>query len=123
MRRGGESMKKQALGATIIFALLLLAVPAAWADSSVNFPDGSFSLVVNLGGGVHGNIFWDLPGDKDLFTHHVDFLGNLAFLSLVGFTSGVAYWADFRGTVGGQFLFDVFVTQGGSFFFVGQLLL
>lgn len=39
-------MKKQALGATIIFALLLLlAVPAAWADSSVTYPDGSLSIV------------------------------------------------------------------------------
>lgn len=116
-------MKRQALGATIIFALLLLAVPAAWADSSVTYPDGSLSIVQDLGGGIHAHIFVDVPGDFDLFTHHVNTFGNFVFLNLRGFQGGVAYWADFRGTVGGQLLFDVFVTQGSGFFFVGQLLL
>lgn len=121
--RKGEAMKRQALGATIIFALLLLAVPAAWTDSGVTYPDGSLSFVFDLGGGIHANAFWDIPGDSDLFTHHVNTFGNLVFLPLRGFTSGVAYWADFRGFVGSRFLFDVYVTQGSSFFFVGQLLL
>ena len=116
-------MKRQALGATIIFALLLLAVPAAWANSSVTYPDGSLVIVQDLGGGIHANISWDIPGDNDIFTHHVDTFGDLVFLSLEGFPSGVAYWVDFRGTVGSQLLFDVYATQGGSFFFVGQLLL
>lgn len=65
----------------------------------------------------------DVPGDFDLFTHHVNTFGNLVFLSLQGFPSGFAYWADFRGTVGSRLLFDVFVNQGSGFFFVSQLLL
>ena len=117
-------MKRQALGATIIIALLLLAVPAAWADSFINYPDGSFSQVQDLGGGIHANIFVDVPGDFDIFTHHVDFFGNLVFLSLQGFPSGFAFWGDFRGTTfSGRLLFDIYVTRGVGFFFVGQLLL
>ena len=117
-------MKRQALGATIIFALLLLAVPAAWADSSVTYPDNSFSLVQNPGGGgIIAFIFVDVPGDFDIFVHSVNRFGNLVFVSLEGFPAGLAYWADFKGTVSGRLLFDVFVFQGSSFFFVGQLLL
>jgi hypothetical protein len=126
MRRGGEAMKRQALGATIVFALLLWAVPVAWADSFINYPDGTLSIVQNLGGGIHAHISVDFPGDVDLFTHHVNTFGNLVFLSLEGFTSGLAYWGDFRGTTfSGRLLFDIYVFQGdvGGFFFVGQIQL
>ena len=116
-------MKRQALGATIIFALLFLEVPAAWADSFVNYPDGSFSQVLDLGGGIHAYIFVDFPGDTDIFVHSVNTFGNFASVTLRGFPAGFAYWADFKGTVSGRLLFDVFVFQGSSFFFVGQLLL
>lgn len=117
------AVKGQALAASAVFVLLLLAVPAAWADSSVTYPDRSISIVWNLGGGVHVNIFWDIPGDNDIFVHNVNFFGNFVSLSVAGFPSGLAYWCDFRGLVGPQMLFDVWVNQGFGFFFVGQLTL
>ena len=123
MARKGGAMKNLILGAAIISALLLLAVPAVWADSSVTYPDSSFSQVIDLGGGIHANIFFDFAGDNDIFTHHVNTFGNFWFLSLAGFPSGLAYWADFRGFFGSRMLFDVWVNQGFGFFFVGQLQL
>ena len=117
--------KSLLLVALVAIFLLVSAVPDARADSSVGFPDGSFSIAIALGGGVVVFLFFDFAGsgDLDIFTHHVNSFGNLVFVSLAGLPSGLAYWLDFRGPVGSRLLYDVFTTTGGPFFFVGQILL
>jgi len=109
-----------------VFIVVFLSAPShgsAQFSSTVVYPDGSQSLNQNLGFGINASIFFDLAGDFDIFTHHTNAIGGFTTLSLQGFPAGIAYFLDFLGTVNTRLLFDVFVTTGGSFFFVGQLLL
>ncbi len=109
-----------------VFIVVFLSAPShgsAQFSSSLFYPDGSQSLNQNLGSGINASIFFDRAGDFDIFTHHTNAIGDFTTLSLEGFPAGIAYFLNFLGTVDTQLLFDVFVTTGGSFFFVGQLLL
>ena len=117
-------MKMQTLRAILISGFLFCAVPSASADSKVTYPDGSIHQSLNLGGGVLVNLFFDIPGDFDLFTHHVNSSGNLVSgVSIAGLAPGFAYWLDFLGTSNSQLVSDVYAYEASGSFYVGQLLL
>ena len=73
----------------------------AAADSTVNYPDGSSSLAVNLGSGLHAFVFFDNPGDGDVFIHPIDFVANLLPVTLNNTFNAFAFWLDFEGFNGG----------------------
>ena len=111
------------VGVFLVTFLSAVSLASAQFSSQVTYPDGSISLNQNLGFGINAHIFFDVPGDFDIFTHHTGPAGLFTPLALRGFPAGFAYWLNFLGTVGGRLLFDVFLTTGGGFFFVGQFLL
>jgi hypothetical protein len=109
-----------------VFLAVFLSSPShgsAQFSSVVTYPDGSESFNQNLGSGINATIFYDIPGDFDIFTHHTNSIGGFATLSLRGFPAGIGYWLNFLGTISAGLLYDVYVSTGGSFFFVGQLVL
>jgi hypothetical protein len=64
-------------------------------------------------------VFWDMPGDFDIFTFHADGFNDPLPVSVGGLPVGLAYFLDFRGTDAfDRLVYDVFITRGGSFFFV-----
>ena len=106
--------------AAMIAFLFAIASPAS-ADFTVVFPDGTEGIELNLGFGLHAVVFWDIPGDFDIFTLHANAVGNPLSASLGGLPSGIAYWLNFLGTDQfGRSVFDVFVktSLGGGFFFL-----
>lgn len=116
-------MRRAMVFATAVVVALLfgMATPAS-ADFTVTYPDGSLGIAISLGFGLHGAVFWDIPGDFDIFTFHANAAGNPLFATLGGLPAGVAYWLNFLGTDAlGRAVFDVFVTQGGGFFLVTRI--
>ena len=118
-------MKRILLMLPLISILFFAGTPAK-ADFSLGYPDNSFALVQAIGGTGHAFIFADFStfGDDDIFTLHTNHSSFPLSASLVGFSSGIGYYLDFRFVnVSGFFVYDVFATQGGSFFFVGTFFL
>ena len=106
--------------AAMIAFLFGIASPAS-ADFTVVFPDNSLGIEINLGFGRHAAVFWDIPGDFDIFTFQANEVSNPLSAVLLGGTSGIAFWLDFAGTDQfGRFVFDVYVktSLGSGFFFV-----
>ena len=115
-------MKANVVCAALMTALLLGIAPPASADFSVVFPDQSQGIELNLGFGLHAAVFWDIPGDFDIFTFHANAVGGSLLASFEGFPFGIAYWLNFLGTDRfGRFVFEVFVktSLGSGFFSVG----
>jgi hypothetical protein len=86
----------------LVALCVVIGVGTAAADSRVNYVDGSVSQVFNLGGGQHAFVFFDNPGDGDIFIHPVNFSADLLSVSLNNFNA-FAIWLDFEGPAG-QFL-------------------
>ena len=116
-------MKGKVVFVAAMIALLFGIASPASADFTVTYPDGSLGIEINLGFGLHAAVFWDIPGDFDIFTFHADAVGDPLFVSFFGgFPSGLAYWLNFLGRdIFGRAVFDVFATRGGSFFFVTRI--
>ena len=118
-------MTAKVVCAAVMIVLLFGIAPPASADFTVVFPDGSQGIELNLGFGLHAAVFWDIPGDFDIFTFHANAVGGPLLATLIGgFPSGIAYWLNFVGTDQfGRLVYDVFVKNslGGGFFFVGQI--
>ena len=115
-------MKGKAVCVAALIALLLGATVPASADFTIVFPDGSRGIELNAGFGLHAAVFWDIPGDFDIFTFHANAVSSPLTASVGGLPFGIAYWLNFLGTDQfGRFVFDVFVktSLGGGFFFVG----
>ena len=103
------------LVASLIVALgILVSVGPAAADSNLTYPDGTTSLVVNLGGGQHAFVLFDNPGDRDIFVHPVDFGSNLLFVTLNQSFNGYGIWLDFEGTNQGFLQYGVYTCNGSS---------
>ena len=106
-------MRTNLLVSLFIALCVLIGVgPAAATD--VTYPDGSFSQVFNLGNGAHAFVFFDNPGDHDIFVHPVDFSTNLFQVSLNNTFIGFALWLDFEGLNGGFMQFGVYTCTGSS---------
>lgn len=118
---------KRILGVLPLIAMLFFTSAPAKADFSIVYPDGSVGLVWALGGGAQAFVFADFTaiGDDDIFTSHTTQFSSPLFANLgVGASSYIGYWLDFLYVdVFGGFVYDVWATQGGSFFFVGTYLL
>jgi hypothetical protein len=114
-------MKWTVVLTAVVVALLSGMVPPASADFSWTYPDESLGIELgtSVGFGTHAAVFWDMPGDFDIFTFHADGFNNELKVSVEGLPSGFAYWLDFQGTDAfDRLVYDVFITTGGSFFFV-----
>ncbi len=121
-----KRFKQLALSLTLA---LLLVAPAVHADFDWDYPDGSFGIVLALGGSGHAFVFGDFAagGDLDIFTLHsnhssVPLSGGL----IAGGTplpSAFAYWLDYRGTSGGFLRYDAYADQGFGFFYVTTVFL
>jgi hypothetical protein len=112
-------MKGKVVFVAALIAFMFLITRPASADFTVVYPDDTLGIEMNLGLGIHAAVFWDVPGDFDIFTFHANQVGNPLFASLGGLPSGIAYWLNFVGTDQfGRFVFDVFVktSLGGGFF-------
>ncbi len=109
--------------ASVLFITMVIAAGSAAADSSVGYPDGSSSVVVNLDVGSNAFVFLDNPGDGDIFVHGADAYGFFEPFTLGGLPAGVAYWLDLRGYSGRYLVYDVYLNAGFGFFFVTQFLL
>jgi hypothetical protein len=70
-------MRTKLLVSLIVAVCFLMGVGQAGADSNLTYPDGTFSQVINLGGGQHAFVLFDNPGSRDIFVHPVDLSGNL----------------------------------------------
>ena len=102
----------------ILVASLVIGVGSAAADSTINYPDTSRSQAINLGGGQHAFVFFDIPGDNDIFVHPVDFSAFLLAVSLQGFV-GFGIWLDYEGINSGYLQYGVYTcnaTSGGCAF-------
>jgi hypothetical protein len=100
--------------ATLIVTLsIVIGIGSAAADSTVVYPDDSRSQAIDLGGGQHAFVFFDIPGDNDIFIHPVTFGANLLLVNLQGFL-GYAIWLDFEGFNGGFMQFGVYTCAGTS---------
>jgi len=96
----------------IVACGVLVSVGLAAADSSLDYPDGSKSQAINLGNGQHAFVFFDIPGDNDIFVHPVDFNANLLFVNVNNTFSGFALWLDFEGFNQGFMQFGVYTCNG-----------
>src|SRR5688572_3767200 len=106
-------MRTFLLASLIVMMAVVIGVGPAAADSTLNYPDTSRSQAINLGGGQHAFVFFDIPGDNDIFVHPVDFSANLLFVSLSQTFFGFAIWLDFEGFNGGALQYGVYTCNGG----------
>lgn len=101
-------MRTSFLIGLLVACCTLIAVGPAAADSTVNYPDGSSSLALNLGSGLHAFVFFDTPGDGDIFIHPIDFAANLLQVTLNSTFPAFAIWLDFEGDNGNFRQFGVY---------------
>ena len=92
---------------TLLVTLCVLMSLGPAAASTVTYPDGSTSQAINLGNGAHAFVFFDNPGDGDIFVHPVDFFADLQSVSLNGL-NGFAFWLDFEGFNGGFMQYGIY---------------
>ena len=111
------------LSLLIVAAGLFFSLPiAARADFSVEYPDGAEALAINLAPGFNLVALFNVGADPDIFTIHLDGSSNPVRVHLDGLTEGYAWWLNFRGfNRFGRGVYDVYVTQGAGFFFVGTV--
>jgi hypothetical protein len=105
-------MRRRFLVSLIVALGVLFAVGSASADSSLTYPDNSRSQAINLGGGQHAFVFFDIPGDNDIFVHPVDFNANFLFVSLNQSFNGFGIWLDFEGFNQGFLQYGVYTCNG-----------
>jgi hypothetical protein len=105
-------MRTFLLASLIVTVSVLIGVGPAAADSNLTYPDTSRSQAIDLGGGQHAFVFFDIPGDNDIFVHPVTFAANLLFVSLNQTFNGFALWLDFEGFNGGFMQFGVYTCTG-----------
>ena len=97
----------------VVALTVLIAVGPAVADSSVDYLDGAFSNVFDLGGGLHAFVFYNDLEPPDIFVHAVDLFANLLPVSLLG-VNGYAFYLKFEGVNQGFDQYGVFACT--SFF-------
>jgi hypothetical protein len=107
-------MRTRLLGSLIVTFCVLIGIGPAAADSFLNFPDGTSSQVINLGGGQHVFVLFDNPGDGDIFVHPVDFNANLLFLNFSSTLNGFGIWLDFEGVNQGFLQYGVYTCNGSA---------
>ena len=102
--------------------LFLSLATAARADFDVVYPDGVEALAVNLAPGFNLVAMFNVGPDPDILTIHLDGSSNPVPIHLNGLTEGFAWWLKFIGfNRFGRGVYDVYVTQGSGFFFVGTV--
>jgi hypothetical protein len=113
------------LSLLIVAAGLFFSLPtAARADFGVVYPDGVEALAINLAPGFNIVALFNGGADPDIFTIHLDGSSNPVPVHLNGLPEGYAWWLNFRGfNRFGRGVYDVYVTQGSGFFFVGTVAL
>ena len=113
------------LSLLIVAAGLFFSLPtAARADFSVEYPDGVEALAINLAPGFNLVALFNVGADPDIFTIHLDGSSNPVPVHLNGLPEGFAWWLNFvRLERFGRGVYDVYVTQGAGFFFVGTVVL
>jgi hypothetical protein len=111
------------LSRLIVAAGLFLVLPtAARADFAVVYPDGVEALAINLAPGFNIVAMFNVGADPDIFTIHLDGSSNPVPVHLNGLTEGYAWWLNFlRLDRFGRGVYEVYVTQGDGFFFVGTV--
>ena len=94
----------------LVTLCVVAGVGTAAADSTINYLDNSRSQAINLGiFGTNAFVFFDLPGDNDVFVHAVNGSGNLVFIQINNTPfQGWALWLDFEGTQGGFLRYGVY---------------
>ena len=106
----------------VVAALFLSLPPAARADFDVVYPDGVEVLAVNLAPGFNLVAVFNVGADPDILTIHIDESSNPVPVHLNGLTEGYAWWLNFlRLDRFGRGVYEVYVTQGDGFFFVGTV--
>lgn len=110
-------MRTKLLVSLMVVLCVLIGVGQA-AASSVDYPDGSSSLAINLGGGENAFVFLnDLLPQPDIFIHPVNSFGDLVSVNLSGFI-GFAIYLAFEGTTpGGLQQYGVFTCSVSNLVF------
>ena len=108
------------LSPLIVAAGIFLSLStAARADFDVVYPTGVEALAVNLAPGFNLIALFNTGDDPDILTIHIDESSNAVPVHLNGRTEGYAWWLNFRRVDQfGRGVYDLYVTQGGGFFFV-----
>ena len=102
------------IGLIIALGVLIGAGPAV-ADSTVNYPDGSSSLALDLGGGAQAFVFFNDLVPPDVFVHAVDSFANLFQVTLnPGGFNGFAIFLGFEGFNQGFRQYGVYTCTGFS---------
>ena len=96
----------------ILVASLVIGIAPAAADSTLNYPDTSRSQAINLGGGQHAFVFFDIPGDNDIFVHPINAFANPLLLVVNDTFTGYALWLDFEGFNGNRLQYGVYTCGG-----------
>jgi hypothetical protein len=113
-RRREADMRARFLVSLIAALSVLVAVGAASANSTVNYPDNTRSQALDLGGGRHAFVLFDIPGDNDIFVHPIDVFADLLLVSVNNTFTGYALWLDFEGFNGDLMQFGVYTCSGSS---------
>jgi hypothetical protein len=108
-------MRTRLLIGLIVALCFLGGVGSAAADSTVNYPDGSSSLALNLGGGAHAFVFFNDLRPPDIFIHPIDINANLLAVRLNNTFDAFGIYLAFE-TVNGNFnQYGVFTCLSFSF--------
>lgn len=106
-------LTKLLIGLIVVSCVLIGVGPAA--ASSVSYPDGSASVVFNLGNGVLAFVFLNDLVPPDLFIHAVNSFGDLVPVNLSGFIGSAIFlsFEDFT-TTPGLLKFGVYTCNTGN---------
>jgi hypothetical protein len=115
------------LSVLIVAAGLVLSLPpVVRADFGVEYPDGAQAVAISLDLGYNLVALLNAAGtDPDIYTIHLDGASRPVPVHLNGdLPDGFAWWLKFvRFNRFGRGVYDVYVDQGGGFFFVGTVAL
>lgn len=101
-------MRTRLLIGLIVALCFLGGVGSAAADSTVNYPDGSSSLALNLGSGAHAFVFFNDLRPPDIFIHPIDFSANLLQVTLNNTFTGFGIYLAFEAVNGNFNQYGVF---------------
>ena len=87
----------------------------------MTYPDGLVAFAINFGPGL--NIVALINTFGDIYTIHSDGFSNPVFASVAGFPVSRALWLFFVGPTPAGNEYELWIDQGGGFFFVDNVLL
>lgn len=104
---------------------LSLSTHTVRANWSLTYPDDSWMASWLLSPSGHAALFWDIPGDLDLFTQHSSIYSNAVSANLMSPTPtyALAYWFNYLYSSGGYLYFDFYARDSYGWYYAGTMVL